>query len=98
LVYSDNVTAGLVVITSPPPGRRVLYGSPITVEVSKGPHLVTIPAGIVGESVSVATSQLQAIGLGVSGVTGTPTAAVTGTVPGVGQAVLYGGSVQLVTG
>ena len=98
LVYSDLVSPGLVVITSPPPGRSVVYGSPITVEVSKGPHLVTIPTSIVGESVSVATSQLEALGLGVSGVTGNPAANVTGTTPGVGQAVRFGSYVQLVTG
>ncbi len=98
LVYSDLVDPGLVVTTSPPPGRPVVYGSPITVEVSKGPHLVTIPTSVVGESVSVATSQLEALGLGVSGVTGNPAANVTGTTPGVGQAVRFGSYVQLVTG
>ncbi|HET9072284.1 MAG TPA: protein kinase [Acidimicrobiales bacterium] len=97
LVYNNKVSAGLVVYTSPAPNAVVRWGAPVTVLVSRGPHLVTLPTDLAGQSVAAATSELQAIGVGVSGVRGNPTAPVTGSVPALGSAVLYGGSVQLVT-
>ncbi|MST35141.1 PASTA domain-containing protein [Acidimicrobiaceae bacterium USS-CC1] len=97
LVYNNKVSAGLVVYTSPAPNAVVRWGATVTVLVSRGPHLVTLPTDLAGQSVAAATSELQAIGVGVSGVRGNPTAPVTGSVPSLGTAVLYGGSVQLVT-
>jgi len=98
LVYSNVVPEGEVVYTSPPPGAELRWGDDITVEVSQGPHLVTLPSGIAGETVSAATGELQSLGLTVSGVTGNPAAAVTGTDPQIGSAVRVGSAVQLVTG
>ncbi len=97
-VYSNVVPSGEVVYTSPPPGAKVRWGTGVTVEVSRGPHLVTIPEGIGGQGVGAATSELEALGLGVSGVSGDPAAPVTATVPPLGSAVRVGSSVQLVTG
>ena len=97
-VYSNVVPSGEVVYTSPPPGAKVRWGSEVTVEVSRGPHPVTIPEGIGGQGVGAATSELGALGLGVSGVSGDPAAPVTGTEPPLGSAVRVGSSVQLVTG
>ena len=98
LVYNNVVPAGEIVYTSPPPGAEVRWGADITVEVSEGPHLVTLPSGIAGEAVAAATNELQSLGLAVSGVSGNPAAAVTGTDPPIGTAVRVGSAVQLVTG
>lgn len=97
-VYNNVVPAGEVVYTSPAPGARVRWGSDVAVEVSEGPHLVTLPGSITGQGVAAATAELQSLGLAVSGVTGNPAAAVTGTDPPIGTAVRVGSAVQLVTG
>ena len=62
-------------------------------QVSLGKEPITIPAGIVGMSVSNATKALEDLGLSVGGVQGNPSQKVTGTNPGIGtrgQAQLVG--------
>ncbi|MGH9076982.1 MAG: PASTA domain-containing protein, partial [Acidimicrobiales bacterium] len=95
--YSDSVPAGAVIGTQPGPDTPVRLRTSVDVVVSKGPHLVTLP-NLSGMSVTAATQRLQAGGVGVSGVSGNPTAPVTGTSPPSGTSVHYGSSVQLVTG
>ncbi len=96
--YDSSVAAGLVLSTSPAPGTSQVVGTVVTVDVSLGPHLVTIPSAIVGMSQGAATQYLLKIGLYVSGVQGSPLAAVSGSVPAVGQQVLYGRSIELLAG
>ena len=96
--YSKTVPAGDVVITGPLPGTRKVVGTTVTVTVSLGPHLVTIPATVVGLSAQQAARLLEGIGLNVYETQGSPLEPVTGTQPAVGTAVLYGKSVVLVTG
>jgi serine/threonine-protein kinase len=96
--YSNQVPAGDVISTDPGPGTRQVVGTTVTVTVSLGPHLVTIPASVIGLSPRDAAQLLQGIGLGVYAVEGSPLALVTGTQPPVGTAVLYEKSVVLVTG
>jgi serine/threonine-protein kinase len=95
--YSNDVPAGEVLWLSPPPGTRRTVGSTVTVNVSIGPHTVTVPAGIVGLSVDQAVKVLSRLGLYVYEVQGSPLSVVTGSQPAVGTAVLYGKSVVLVT-
>ncbi|HET9077654.1 MAG TPA: PASTA domain-containing protein [Acidimicrobiales bacterium] len=95
--YSDNVQAGHVIAFSPGSGTTVTVGTVVTVEVSKGPHVVNVP-DVRGMSVGAASQAVSAAGLSVSGVSGNPLATVVGTNPAVGQQVHFGSSVVLITG
>ena len=96
--YSNTVPAGDVVSTEPPAGAREVVGTTVTITASLGPHLVTIPAGVIGLSPDLAAKLLEGIGLNVYETQGSPLEPVSGTQPAVGTAVLYGKSVILVTG
>lgn len=95
--YDNTVKAGYVESVSPPPGTPVTVGGTITVAVSKGPHLVSVPS-VKGDSVGAATQALSAAGFNVAGVQGNPVNTVQGTNPAAGATVLYGSSVTIVTG
>ena len=71
----------------------------VTVQVFRlGPHLVAVPF-VHGDSVTSAAQNLEAQGFSVSGVSsGNPTSTVSGTSPSGGSEILYGSSVQIVTG
>jgi serine/threonine-protein kinase len=94
--YSDTVARGVVIGTAPSPGFQTTVGSTVTLVVSRGPHLVTIPL-VRGMSVNAASLQLSALGFQISGVAGNPIATVSGTAPPEGVTVHYGAAVQLVT-
>jgi serine/threonine-protein kinase len=95
--FSDTVLKGQIITTAPPPGTVVTVGTPVTVEVSKGPDLVAVPA-VTGDSISGATHVLTNNGFQVTGVIGNPTATVTGTRPSEGTLLHRGAAIQLVTG
>ena len=95
--YNNTIPKGAVILTQPPPATSVVVGSPVTVQVSLGPHLVAVPS-VHGDSVTGAAQNLEAQGFSVSGVTGNPTSTVSGTSPSGGSEILYGSSVQIVTG
>lgn len=95
--YSDTVAEGKVLSVTPGAGSAVPKGGTVTVSASKGRRPVTIPADIVGKTVTAATEQLQALGFVVSGVQGSPTGRVSGSNPAVGTAVKPGSSVLLIT-
>jgi serine/threonine-protein kinase len=95
--YNDTVPSGVVLTTAPPPGTTLVFGSPVTVDVSMGPHLVRIPSSVLGVPGYEAAKLLEQIGIGVYQTQGSPLAAVTSTQPAVGTQVLYGKSVVLVT-
>jgi serine/threonine-protein kinase len=95
--YSDTVAEGTVLSVSPPSGSAVAKGGTVTVSASKGRRPIAIPADIVGKSVTAATEELQALGLVVSGVQGSPTGKVSGSNPAVGSLVKPGSSVLLLT-
>jgi serine/threonine-protein kinase len=59
--YNDRVAAGTVV--SVQPAARARLGSAVTVTVSRGPHLVTVPQITSGEPVDSVEAALRAIGL-----------------------------------
>jgi serine/threonine-protein kinase len=96
--YSNTVPEGTVIATSPAPGSSQVVGTEVTVTVSLGPHMVSIPSAIVGMTQGQATDYLLKLGIYVSGVQGSPLAAVTGSVPTVGTSILYGKSITLVAG
>jgi serine/threonine-protein kinase len=94
--YSDSVARGGVIGTNPAGGTPITVGSPVTVVVSKGPHLVAVPY-VTGESVGAASQALAAAGFQVSGVTGNPIATVTSTAPAGGTLAHFGTAVQIIT-
>jgi serine/threonine-protein kinase len=59
---SKAVKAGDAITTDPPPGSEEPCKSPVTLIVSRGPNLVTIPS-VIGQSQEVAQSQLENLGL-----------------------------------
>jgi serine/threonine-protein kinase len=92
--YSSSVPTDQVIGTSPAAGTSVPFGSTVTVAVSLGPQPVAIPH-VVGDSVSTATTDLQALGLKVT-VYGPPgPAVVVYSSPGAGTQVLPGSTVTL---
>ncbi|MCU4186524.1 PASTA domain-containing protein [Acidiferrimicrobium sp. IK] len=95
--FSDTVPKGQVIASSPAAGTKVRVGTGVTVVVSKGPDVVTVPS-VQGASVAAAAEQLAAAGLSVTGVSGNPTAAVSGTSPAAGTVVHRGAQVTIVTG
>ena len=62
--FSDSIGAGLVVGTDPAAGSSVARDSTVTLLISKGPNLVTVPS-VLGLSVADATQTLQAAGFKV---------------------------------
>ena len=74
------MASGDVISTSPASGAPAPYGSVVTVNVSTGPPTVSVP-NVLQDTVAQASSALQAAGLSVSGVTGSPKNNVVGTQP-----------------
>jgi len=62
--YSQSAEKGIVISQSPPAGSQVSEGSSVSIVVSKGPELVSVPM-VVGLSREAATRALQAVGLKV---------------------------------
>ena len=93
---STTVASGDVISTTPASGAQAPYGSSVVVTVSTGPPMVPVP-NVLQDTVSQATSTLQAQGLSVSGVSGSPNNNVVGTQPSIGTSVNVGSSVQLFT-
>ena len=94
--FSDTVPVGQVIGTSPAAGASAARGSTVTITVSKGPDMVAVP-DVSGKSVQDATTMLQAAGLQVNSVNGSPDKKVTGTSPAAGTQVKRGSSVALST-
>lgn len=61
-VFHDDVPAGRLVAMSPEAGSSVERGATVTLTVSKGPDVVTVP-DVVGRTLAEAAAQLTAAGL-----------------------------------
>ena len=94
--YSTTVPSGKVVVTTPPAGKDVPYGATVTVTVSEGPHMVTVPT-VVGDRVAQATMILKKADLAVGPVYGPPNGKVFTSIPLAGQQVRAGSTVTLYT-
>jgi beta-lactam-binding protein with PASTA domain len=95
--YSDTVAAGLVISVKPASGTSVPRGSTVSVVVSQGPQPVIVP-DVSRLSVTDAATKLQAAGLTVSSVRGSPLGTVTGTDPKAGSSVKKGTAVTIISG
>jgi serine/threonine protein kinase len=67
--YSNTVGQGQVISTNPSPGTSLRETSSVTVTVSLGPQLVTVP-NLTGLTIDQAYNQLTSIGLTYGGSTG----------------------------
>lgn len=93
---STTVPAGQVIGSSPAAGAEAPAGSTVTVVVSSGPPMVTVP-NVDGMSVTQAQAALQQAGLTVGEVYGPSGGTVFDTSPAIGQSVVEGSPVNLYT-
>jgi serine/threonine-protein kinase len=94
--FSDTVAEGQVISTTPGPGSSVGRDSTVTVVVSAGPDMVTVP-DVLGANVASATRSLDQSGLKVANVFGFSDGRVFFTSPSAGSRVHRGSSVNLYT-
>ncbi|MGH8980674.1 MAG: protein kinase domain-containing protein [Acidimicrobiales bacterium] len=94
--FSTTVKAGVVISTTPAAGSTVPADATVTVTVSKGPSMVTMPK-VVGMTVGKATAIIESVGLSVGAVYGPATGQIFTSVPLAGQKVKVGSLVTLYT-
>ena len=94
---SETVPAGQVMDLTPAAGVQVARDSTVTLIVSSGQPLVTVP-DVSKRSVTDAANALQGVGLTVSGTQGNPLGTVKGTNPAAGTSVRKGTAVLLIIG
>jgi eukaryotic-like serine/threonine-protein kinase len=95
---SRNVKPGRVVDTDPPPGDQVECQSKVTLFVSRGPNLVTLP-NVIGEQQESASARLERLGFIVNVETKNadqPEGEVIGQDPGSGSSLQRGTEVTIV--
>jgi serine/threonine-protein kinase len=95
-VFSDTTPAGQVDATVPASGAAAAKGAKVTVNVSKGIDLVSVP-DVTGQSVDQASTMLAASGLQVANVFGPPRKRVFATDPEAGRKVKRNSGVSLYT-
>ncbi len=96
-VFSDTVPAGQVVSTQPAAGASAPRGATVTVNVSKGPDLIAIPA-IGHKKLDDAIAILEAAGLQAGQVYGPAKGRPISTNPGEGSMVPRGSAVDIYLG
>jgi serine/threonine-protein kinase len=94
--FSDTIAQGNVISSTPGPGTSVGRDSTVTLVVSAGPDMVTVP-DVLGANVAGATRSLQDAGLKVANVFGFPSGRVFFTSPPAGSRVHRDSSVNLYT-
>jgi beta-lactam-binding protein with PASTA domain/tRNA A-37 threonylcarbamoyl transferase component Bud32 len=94
--FSTTVPAGEVIGTTPAAGQAAPYGSTVSVSVSQGPPIVTVPS-IAGLKVAAAQAALQGAGLTLGSVYGPPNGRVFTSVPLAGQTAPQGSAVNVYT-
>lgn len=78
-VADDEVEEGRVISTNPEPGTMVDSGSTVTLRVSTGPaeEMVTVPDGLVGDTLANVSAKLEDAGLVVGNVNRDDTSTLT---------------------
>jgi beta-lactam-binding protein with PASTA domain len=94
--YSDTIAAGSVIAVKPGVGEKAAKGSVVNLTVSKGPPVVDVP-DVRARPVLEAAAIIEAAGLQVNGIQGSPTRPVSKTNPAVGTSVRRGTSISLIT-
>jgi beta-lactam-binding protein with PASTA domain len=91
--FSDSVGKGLVTRTDPAAGQSIAKGAPVTLFVSKGPDVVSVP-NVVGMSLDDAVNKLEASGFQVNA-QGPPRGRVFETDPPAGTTARRGSEVTI---
>ena len=98
-VINNSVPAGRIISTNPPAGRQVTVGSSVTVQVSSGPDLLTVPS-IAGATEADARSRLSGAGFAATSQLATSTSVAAGLVissnPTGGASALRGSTVSII--
>ena len=94
-VFSDTVGAGLIAELAPPAGTELPRGATVTVAVSKGPDVVTVP-NVVGLDLTTAVANLTQAGLAQGTISGPIEGKVLATNPGPTAVVKRGTAVEIV--
>jgi len=92
--FSDTVDSGKVIGTDPPANQGANRGSQVTVHVSKGPEMVTVP-NLVGLTLDAAQAKLQGMGFEVDTQSYLPGRLVRAQSPAAGASVNKGTKVTL---
>ncbi|MGH9064608.1 MAG: PASTA domain-containing protein, partial [Acidimicrobiales bacterium] len=92
--YSDSVTVGDVIASVPGPGQTVSRGATVTLSVSLGPHLVTMP-DVRGKGAQQAVAELANDGLHAQVYGPDLAGTVLATNPSPGETVHYGATVDV---
>jgi serine/threonine-protein kinase len=95
-VFDDKQDVGKVVSTDPAAGQLAPKNGTITVNVSKGPELVTIPNDLIGKTVELASQELQFLGLVPDVENYAPGKKVQAVIPQPGTQVKKGSKVRLI--
>lgn len=95
--FSDSVPAGIVISTDPPSGSQVARETTVTVVVSKGPDLVTVP-DVAGKTGDEAAAILQGAGFALGEISGQAGQPVLNTDPRIGTQVKRGSVVDIILG
>ncbi len=95
-VHDEAAPAGMVMAVGTAPGTSVPRDTAVALTVSKGPAPIPVP-DVVGLAGTAASAQIQAVGLGVSGIEGSPSNAVLATDPPAGEAIPRGAPVRIFT-
>ena len=96
--FSSDVPKGQIISVLPATGSSVPRGSTVTVEVSKGPELVSVPNVKKASSLSEAIALLKAAGFKAGSVSGPADGKPKRTDPAAGTKVPKGSSVDIVLG
>jgi beta-lactam-binding protein with PASTA domain/tRNA A-37 threonylcarbamoyl transferase component Bud32 len=94
-VFSDATAVGLIAELAPPAGTELPRGSSVTVAVSKGPDVVTVP-NVVGLDLTTAVANLTQAGLTQGTISGPIEGKVLATNPGPTAVVKRGSAVEIV--
>ena len=94
-MFSDAAAAGLIAELAPPAGTELPRGSSVTVAVSKGPDVVTVP-NVVGLDLTTAVANLTQAGLAQGTISGPIEGKVLATNPGPTAVVKRGTAVEIV--
>jgi serine/threonine-protein kinase len=93
--YSESVTEGQIIASSPAAGAEVPRGSTVAVTVSLGLPFVEVP-DLAGRPVAEAIDELKALGFEVQ-INGVVGSSVLGTRPGAGSSLRKGSSVEVIS-
>jgi serine/threonine-protein kinase len=92
--FSSTVPKDQVIGTDPPAGQSANRGASVTVHVSKGPEMVTVP-NLVGKTLDAAQQQLQSLGFDIDTQSYLPGRLVRAQSPAAGTSVTKGTKVTL---